>query len=315
AQLIAEDAAQGFSTSALGMFEQGYYSRLGFGTGPYEHQVRFNPARLNVTTKAGVPLRLTEKDHPDIHQSLMKRWRAHGGVQLFPSEFTHAELGLTDNPCGFGYKDSSGELTYIIWGDMKSEYGPFKISAIAYRDRIQLLELLALIKNLSDQLYLVTLMEPFHLQLQDLLVEPFKGMNTTSGGKYVEIIRAEAFWQLRINDLVACLCDTHLPNRSTLSSNLTLTDPISQFLDTEQSWQGISGEYTIHLGENCEAQVDHSKGLPLLEASVGGFSRLWLGCASANAIAIAGEISAAQALLDSLEKTLALPLPKTGWDF
>jgi predicted acetyltransferase len=60
AQLIAEDAAQGFSTSALGMFEQGYYSRLGFGTGPYEHKVGFNPARLNVAVKAAVPLRLTE---------------------------------------------------------------------------------------------------------------------------------------------------------------------------------------------------------------------------------------------------------------
>ena len=245
----------------------------------------------------------------------MNRWRAHGSVQVFPPELTHADLGLTDNPYGFGYRDDSGELTHFIRGDMKDGHGPFRINAIAYQDRKQLLELLALIKNLSDQIYVAVLMEPFHLQLQDLLVEPFKGMNTTNGSKYVEINRAEAFWQLRINDLIACLSNTHLPNRSTLSFNLVLTDPISQFLDTEQSWRGISGEYTIHLDENCEAQAGHGKGLPQLEASVGGFSRLWLGCASANAIAIAGEISATQTLLDSLEKTLCLPLPKTGWDF
>ena len=132
----------------------------------------------------------------------MNRWRAHGSVQVFPPELTHADLGLTDNPYGFGYRDDSGELTHFIRGDMKDGYGPFRINAIAYQDRKQLLELLALIKNLSDQLYVVVLIESFHLQLQDLLVEPFKGMNTTNGSKYVEINRAEAFWQLRINDLI-----------------------------------------------------------------------------------------------------------------
>jgi len=39
ATLIAEAAQSGSDLSALGMFEQGYSSRLGFGTGPYEHRV------------------------------------------------------------------------------------------------------------------------------------------------------------------------------------------------------------------------------------------------------------------------------------
>ena len=315
ARLVAEDAQEGFITSALGMFEQGYYSRLGFGTGPYEHKNTFNPAHLIVPVKAGVPFRLTEKDFAAVHNALMKRWRSHGSVNVFPPEHAHAELGWTDNPCGFGFRDASGELTHFIWGEMKDEYGPYLINALAYRNQEQLLELLALIKSLGDQIYTAKLLEPVHIQLQDLISEPFKGQNTTRGGKYAIVNRAEAFWQLRINDLPGCLANTHLPDRPTLSFNLSLTDPIKAYLDSEQPWQGIAGEYTVHLGPDCQAQIGHSKGLANLQASVGGFSRLWLGCASATAIAMAGEINATQELLDTLEKTLSLPLPRTGWEF
>ncbi len=315
AQLVAEDAADGLVISALGTFEQGYYSRLGFGTGPYEHEVNFNPSHLNVAVKAGIPIRLTEKDYKDVHDALMKRWRGHGSVQVFPPEHAHAGMGWTENPAGFGYRNEQGELTHFIWGEFKNEYGPFKIKALAYRNRDQLLELLALIKSLGDQIYVVSLLEPFHIQMQDLINEPFKRQNTTHGGKYPESNTAEAFWQIRINDLAACLEKTHLPGRKTLSFNLNLTDPIGQFLSETQPWQGISGEYTMHLGEECEAKSGHSSGLPLLEASVGGISRLWLGCASANAIATGGEINGPQELLDLLDQTLSLPLPKTGWEF
>ena len=71
----------------------------------------------------------------------------------------------------------------------------------------------------------------------------------------------------------------------------------------------------VHLGEDCEAVSGHGKGLPLLQADVSGLSRLWLGCASADVIATSGEISGPQELLDALDRTLSLPLPKIGWQF
>jgi predicted acetyltransferase len=53
AKAIAADAADGALVSALGMFEQGFYNRLGFGTGCYEHLVWFNPAALRAGAPAG----------------------------------------------------------------------------------------------------------------------------------------------------------------------------------------------------------------------------------------------------------------------
>ena len=48
AKLVAADAAAGAQIAALGMFEQGFYNQLGFGTGGYEHQVSFDPAQLQI---------------------------------------------------------------------------------------------------------------------------------------------------------------------------------------------------------------------------------------------------------------------------
>ena len=53
--------------------------------------------------------------------------------------------------------------------------------------------------------------------------------------------------------------------------------------------------------------------MPVLHASVGGFSRLWLGSLSANALAVTGEIHREQGLFDELEQTLSLPLTAKGW--
>ena len=58
AALIAEAAQTGSELSALGMCEQCYYSRLRFGTGPYEHRAPFDSSQLDVSTKARIPQRL-----------------------------------------------------------------------------------------------------------------------------------------------------------------------------------------------------------------------------------------------------------------
>ena len=51
AKLIADDVADGALVSGLGMFEQGFYNRLGFGTGSYEHWFHFDPTQLMVAQK------------------------------------------------------------------------------------------------------------------------------------------------------------------------------------------------------------------------------------------------------------------------
>ena len=315
ARAIAEGAEAGMATAVLGMFEQGYYSRLGFGNGAYAQIARFNPASLNIEKKFEPPIRLTEKDYVDMHSALTRRWRGHGSVHIQPPQHLHADFGWTDEPVGLGYRSEDGELTHFFWGENKGEYGPLRISAMAYRNREQLLELLALIKSMGNQLQLVRLTETEHMQMQDLLEEPFRAQNKSEGGKYPELIRSEAWWQLRINDLPRCIAATHLPSRPTLSFNLSVDEPIGRYLDKQQSWQGIGGDYTVHLGETSEAVSGHQAGLPLLKANTNGISRLWLGCASANRLATSGEISAKQDLLDQLDSTLKLPLPQPGWEF
>lgn len=315
AKLIANAAESGALTSALGMFEQGYYSRLGFGTGPYEHIVSFEPSRIKTSVVAGVPSRIGIKDYKDCHQALMNRWRGHGAVQVYPPKDFKAEMGWTEQGFGLGYRDDNGTLTHFIWGESKGEHGPYKITAIAYQNREQFLELMALIKSLGDQVFAVEMIEPANVQLQDLIEAPFRGQFRSKNSEFQEFNRAEAFWQLRINDLIACISKTHLPARPTLSFNLTLSDPITKYLEQDQKWQGVAGEYTVHLGPTSEAKPGLQKNLPDLKTTVGAFSRLWLGAASANAIATADDLHASQTLLDQLDATLCLPLPKVGWEF
>ncbi len=315
ARAVADDALAGRPLAALGMFEQGYYGRLGFGNGPYEHTARFSPERLTVTRRAGVPERLSKRHYRDVHQALTGRLRGHGGVVVSPPEHVLAEMAWTEKPMGLGYRDAAGRLSHFVWGSLKDEQGPFEISAMAWRDREQLLELLALLKGLGDQILLMEMREPAQLQLQDLLAAPFRGWSRTEGGRYAEGIRAEAYWQARINDVPACLAATRLPGREPLEFNLRLEDPIRAFLDPGHGWQGAGGDYAVRLGERCGAEPGHAEGAPLLEATVGGFTRLWLGAAPAGAVAAAGEIDGEQSLLDRLERSLSLPRPVVGWEF
>ena len=48
AESVARDALDGAMVSALGIFDQGYYDRLGFGTGGYEVWRSFDPGHLRV---------------------------------------------------------------------------------------------------------------------------------------------------------------------------------------------------------------------------------------------------------------------------
>ena len=76
---------------------------------------------------------------------------------MLAAEFAHADMGWTEDAFGLGYRNA------------KSEHGPLTINALAYQNTEQLLELLATLKGQGDQVYSVSLLEPSHLQMQDLI--------------------------------------------------------------------------------------------------------------------------------------------------
>ncbi len=82
ARALAADAARGALVSALGMFEQGFYNRLGYGTGGYEHIVSFDPASIALEGKTAVPVRLGMGDYEKVHRSRLKRRLGHGACRI-----------------------------------------------------------------------------------------------------------------------------------------------------------------------------------------------------------------------------------------
>ena len=312
---LANAAESGAAVSVLGMFDQGFYDKVGFGTGAYEQIAVFDPASLTVANGFRPPKRLNYDDSADMHHALLTRHRSHGGVTLSPADFFKAEVGFTDNPFGFGYYDGpDGTLSHFIWGNAEGEHGPYSEKAMAYQNAEQLMELLALIKSLGDQVSSFRMLEPADIQLQDLLKQPFRHRRGTAGSKHENKIDSTAYWQLRILDLQTCLANTVLDGPTT-QFNLTLTDPVIDHLDDGSNWRGIGGEYTITLGSESNATPGTRKGLATLSASVGAFSRMWFGVRPASGLAITDELRGTPELLSQLDATLRLPQPHLGWDF
>ena len=316
AHVVAHEAAQGALACGLGMFEQGYYNQLGFGTGCYDHWYSFDPAQLKVSLIPRMPDRLTADDWKMVHASRLARHRGHGACNLTAPENTLLEMFCGSNGFGLGYHDGPhGELAHHIWCWTKDvEHGPYNISWMCYETREQFIELLAVIKSLGDQIRLVKVREPQGIQLQDLLHQPLKNRQVTKDSKYENQLHAAAYWQLRICHLTECLKQTHLKGEE-LRFNLVLADPIEQFLDEDTPWNGIAGNYVITLGEESQAYPGKDKHLPTLQASVNAFSRLWLGVRPAIGLAFTDDIVGPPSLLRDLDQVISLPDPNPDWDF
>ena len=185
---------------------------------------------------------------------------------------------------------------------------------MAYQNGNQFLELLALLKNLGDQVRMIHMHEPPGIQMQDFLIQPFRYRQLTEKSKYVNVNKAISYWQLRICDLAGCLAQTHLDGKQ-IQFNLSLTDPIADVLDDDASWRGIGDEYLVTLGPKSEAKPGQDASLPTLTASVGAFSRLWMGALPASSLAISDELLGPPKLLAALDRLVCLPEPKWGWDF
>lgn len=315
AAAIARDAADGALVSALGMFEQGYYDRLGFGTGSYVHEVCFDPADLLVDVKPRVPRRISVDDWEAVHASRLARLRGHGAVNLTPTLITRGDIIGDKDSFGLGYCDGpNGELTHFVWVKPRGgEHGPYKVGLAIWQTGEQFLELMAVLKSLGDQVHLVRMDEPPGIQLQDLLRQPIKKRNITKGSEFEVTIKSGAYWQIRILDLPGCMAQTHLP-RADVRFNLRLTDPIETLLDSDAPWRGVGGDYVMMLGQESSAMRGNDASLPTLSASVNAFTRMWFGIRPASGLAITDDLSGPPELIHALDKALLLPTPYLGWD-
>ena len=314
AAAIAQRAEAGSEICTLGMFEQGFYDRLGFGSGAYSRIVKFNPATLKVDRRFRPPKRLTKDNWRDVHHAMHERLRGHGGCVLHTPEIIRGELALhTSNPIGLGYYDG-GTLSHFIWGGTEGEYGPYLIWWYAYRTPEQLLELLALIRSLGDQVAIVGMEEPADIQFQDLLDAPFRNRRLTEGSKYAGSHRTHAWWQARMLDVPKCLAKTHLETDD-LAFNLELTDPIAEHVGEGSRWCGVAGNYVVNLGEQSAAREGREASLPTLRASVGAFTRIWLGVRGPSVLARTDDLDGDPGLLADLDRALRLPQPHIGWDY
>jgi hypothetical protein len=185
---------------------------------------------------------------------------------------------------------------------------------MSYQNWDQFLELTGIIASLADQVHLVVMREPPGIQFQDLLTQPFRQRTITEHSRFQTDIRASAIFQMRMCDVAACLHCTHLPC-ATIRFNLQITDPVGRLLDATAPWQGTDGVYTVTLGETSQAVPGTDPALPTLTASIGAFTRLWLGVVPASGLSVTDELTGPQSLLADLDGALRLPRPCPDWDF
>lgn len=312
---VAEDVRDGAIVAGLGMFEQGFYNRIGFGTGAYGVKAAFDPGQLTVRTSPRVPTRLKASDWEAVHAARIARPRRHGQCTVFAPVTTRAPMEDSADRFGLGYRDAvTGEITHHFWCVPKGSHGPYRIEWLVYHTGDQFLELMGLLRGLGDQVRLVSMQEPPEIQLQDLMQQPFKQIRVSAKSDYAAGLAARAVYQYRICNLAVCLERTHLSSPDVLF-NLLLTDPIEDYLDANAPWRGTSGEYVVSLGKNSGAEPGRDDALPDLNASIGAFTRLWLGVRPASGLAVTDDLYGPQELLELLDSALRLPMPINDWDF
>lgn len=317
AQQLATAAARGAAVSALGMFDQGFYDKLGFATGSYEHELQIDPETLQVSARVPTPRRLAIDDADQMHAAMCARRKSHGTVVLEDAPLFRAELAWDDNGFGLGY-DTDGVLSHFIWLACEDpEHGPYQLRWLCYQTGEQLLQLFGLLKSLSDQVYSVTLIEPPELQLQTLLRRPVRQRQTTEGSNHQGEHRGNAWWQFRILDVPACVAA--LSVQSEVEFGALLSDPLMERLPTSAPWRGVAGAYRVRLGNVSHAELvsdpDELGDLPLLQTGVGSFTRLIWGIMPASSLQLMGELDAPAQLLEQLDLALRLPRACTGWEF
>ena len=311
ATALADAALRGAALAGLSMFDQGYYNQLGFGTMAYEHMVTFDPATLRVPVRARPPIRIGVDDAEAVHAGRLARLRPHGGVTFNDATFTRTAMQEADNGFGLGYCDGD-RITHHFWANARGEQGPYSVWWFAYETTDQLLELLALLHNLSDQVLHLEIQEPPQIQIQDLLEWPFRNRSRSHRAEHEHRMWSDAPSQVRILDLPACIAAVQA--REELAFNLRLQDPVARYLP-QDGWQGVGGEYVVRLAATSSAAPGNDPDLPVLSAGAGAFTRLWLGVRPAVSLAVTDDLSGPPELLAAIDDALSLPVPHLDWNF
>ncbi len=312
--LLAEHLAaahdDGAAVAALGMFEQGFYDRFGFAPGPYGHRFAVDPARLTVPFPARPAVRLTADDWAEVHDLMHRRHRGHGGATIAEPEVTRAELCWLDGMFGLGLRADDGRLTCAVLGGAEDlEHGPYEVEHLLFETGADLLDGLGLLRSLGDQVHVVVLEEPAELRLQDVLDQPISETRRVGlhGGR-VAPHRALGELELRILDVPACI-GAHRWSGPPVSFVLDLTDPL---VDRGGRWAGVSGTWTVEVGETSRATFGDTPGLPRVATSIGALTQLWSGSRTASQLALLGRLDAPTALVADLDRAFRLPDPVAG---
>lgn len=317
ARMVARLALDGAVACGLGIFDQGYYDRLGFGSEPYHVYRDFDPAHLTVERLSRSPERFGLEDWQALHEARLRRLRGHGAVNALPPEATRADMLWSEHGFGLGWRDGEGgAISHCLWCEApdNAEHGPYRVGWMAFQNYAQFRELMSLLKSLGDQVHSIGLIEPPGVQIQDLLARPFKHIQSRINARFALGTRAESDSQLRVCDVAGCLARTRA-KASAPRFNLSIEDPIERHLDDDAEWKGIGGDYVVELGQRSGAERGHDPQAPILRASAGAFSRLWIGALSASALAATDRLSAPPELLEALDEALCFPRPARDWQY
>ncbi|NNE97008.1 MAG: GNAT family N-acetyltransferase [Acidimicrobiales bacterium] len=319
ARSVATLGGEGCAIALLGMFEQGFYDRFGFGVGPYEHVVRVSPGSLRVPCEYRTPERFDFENHSEeLYEAVVRRHRGHGGLLIGGERAARTIVMLDQQSSVYGYR-TDGVLSHWIAVEHQGEHGPDNVIAWAYETPAQCLELLRLCQEWSDQTDVIRFTEPVWLQAQDFIDAPGTNRRRTHGSKASVSTEAFAWWQIRILDLAACVRPM-VAVEDPFDVVVDLSDPIgSHLVDSgyDGSWEPLTGLWRLSFSESHSAErlPDGSEAADLT-TSVNALSRWWLGVLPASALAAVGQMDGDPAIFERLDLLTAhLPRPQPGWDF
>lgn len=314
AMAIAESAKNGAAMSILGIFDQGYYEKFGYGNTVNHRISTIDPSQLKVPRLSRSPKRLSKNDAKAMHECRCRRKRYHGGCNLSGSGETKATTIWQEHGFGLGFENENGMLTHFLWIEPKGEHGPYNVCFTGWETHEQFIELLSVLNSLSDQIHGVRMADPPRLQLQDFLTRPHATRRARKGGDFDINVVSQIWMQCRILDLPVCVGAMKCCGPP-VSFNLELTDPIEKYLPKESSWRGIGGNWTIRIGENSSATLGSDPALQTASCTVNDLSRIWFGSSTAESVSVTGDFRSDPELIQAIDRVVCIPTPVVDWDF
>lgn len=263
--LLQQEQTRGAVVAVLGAFDQGYYDKLGFGTGGYDPVMVMNPAALRIPSHARRALdhpsvrirRITNADSEALFASWVRHKRYHGACTAKNVGFVSAMMhGMAGQGFGLAICEGSGTNEHIAAHFFGKRLGEGKLDILwACADTpARYLQLLEVIHRLSDQLEQVKLTPPPYIALHDLLARPLRDGIVHTGHPFDDAL----LWQLRILDIPRAIHAVRLPIAETVHFTLRITDPVEKYAPAD--WTGCAGDYAVQLGEESRCVPLKSQG-------------------------------------------------------